>query len=183
LRDVPGLSLDQRAFLARRLRVETDAEAARLTGVHPNTVATKWKADPAFAAEYERVVTAQADDLFARLREELARVGQQAPAAVADLLTAETPIVDRTGAVVGQRPDWSARAKGVEALQRAAGLWNPQERGNGGGADGVVRMLEALGEIQKRATAPPATRDIIEGTARPASAGAAPDPLPEPRQQ
>lgn len=167
VREVPGLNADQRAFLARRLIAENDGAAAAAVGVHPNTVSTKWKRDPVFLAAYQRVTTAATDDLFAYVEEEIARRSLQLPQTFTDLLTAETPIVDKTGQVVGSRPDWSARAKGLEAGLRVAGKWNPPDRG--GSADTVaLAAIDALRQLQLEAQRRRGEPPIIEGQSRPA---------------
>lgn len=164
----PGLSEQQRKFLARRVLTETDARAA--AGVCAEETAARWKADPVFLAEYQRILAAKRDDLFERVQDELARVAQQVPATVADLLTAETPIVDKTGAVVGSRPDWQARARGAEITQRAAGKWNPPPPA-GSANDSLARLMEATASILEQAKPRPTAPQIIEGTAREADSG------------
>ncbi len=126
LEGVEGISLQQRRYLAARLFTETDAAACQ--GICAVEQPSNWKARNAvFDREYERVINASTDDLFARFREELARGAQAASLTARDLLSAEDPIHDKAGRVVGAKPAWNARAKGVESYQRAAGLWNPQQ--------------------------------------------------------
>ncbi|MCX6022884.1 MAG: hypothetical protein NTZ05_14380 [Chloroflexi bacterium] len=161
MRETPGLSSQQRKFLALRLLYATDKEAAAAVG-ETRTVVWDWKQQPVFKEQYHAIIEAGVDGVVAYAKRELKRLAGRIPQTIAEMLDAEEEIPLKDGGTL-KRPAWLARGKAIELLQRPLGMWSPEAAADAGNPVAIEAMRLMHDLVQRRVERETGDSGAIEG--------------------